>query len=504
ARDAAGTHEKVVAIVGDGALNCGLSLEGLNNVRETTRDMIIILNDNKMSISENVGAIPAYLNYIISGRSYSRFKAMAKVMLHKIPHGDEIRRKISRLEEATKSIFVPGVFFEELGIRYIGPINGHDFKELFRTLTAAREYHRPVIVHVITEKGRGYVPAEAAPEKFHGVSGFNPVTGLCEKRPYPISFSAAFGTAAVELAERHGEVTAITAAMCSGTGLKPFAQKFPHRFHDVGIAEEHALVFAAGLAAGGLRPIVAIYSTFMQRALDCIFHDICLQQLPVIICQDRSGIVEDGPTHHGIHDLSFLRHLPYLTIMQPQDETELHRMLFTAYELGSPVVIRYPKGHSEHPYTPEPEPELLPVGKAQIVRPGRHAAIWALGNEVGTAEHVAALLADKGWDIAVVNPRFVVPFDRELLLEQAAQMPIVTIEDNQISGGLGSIADELLVNFHHHGLRHFGWGETIIPHGDPARLRLEAGLDAAAIAAAVGTLLAESGVTPNHPTKEVL
>ncbi len=492
ARDVRGSNEKVVAVVGDGSLNCGISLEGLNNVRATTRDMIIVLNDNKMSISENVGAIPAYLNYIISGRSYSRFKAMAKVMLHKIPHGDEIRRKISRLEEATKSIFVPGVFFEELGIRYIGPINGHDFKDLFRTLTTAREYHRPVIVHVITEKGRGYVPAEAAPEKFHGVSGFNPVTGSSDSHPNPVSFSSAFGDAAVRLGEQHDDVIGITAAMCSGTGLKKFAARFPQRFHDVGIAEEHALIFAAGLAAGGMRPVVAIYSTFMQRALDCVFHDICLQNLPVIICQDRSGIVEDGPTHHGIHDLSFFRNLPNLTVMQPKNETELRDMLFAAYELKSPVVIRYPKGYSGYGYDPEGEVAVIPVGKAEIVRSGNDVAIWATGNETATALSVAEQLSrESRMEATVVNARFIRPFDRELLLEHAANMPLVTIEDNQMHGGFASTVDELLVNVKHHGIRHFGWGDAIIPHGDPVRLRQDAGMTTESIAAAVHDILAQ-------------
>jgi len=385
ARDAHHGDEKIVAVVGDGSLNCGISLEGLNNVRETTRDLIIVLNDNRMSISPNVGAIPKYLNQIISGRGYNHFKAAAKMMLHKMPGGEEIRKRISKLEEATKSIFVPGVFFEELGIRYLGPVDGHNLPAMIHALEAARDTNRPVILHCFTEKGRGYTPAEAAPEKFHGLGAFNPLTGQCDAAPTKVTFSSAFGDAMLQLAEKHSDTVAVTAAMGAGTGLKPFAAKHPHRFYDAGIAEEHALVFAAGLAAGGLRPVVAIYSTFIQRALDCIYHDICLQRLPVIVCQDRSGVVEDGPTHHGIYDLAFLRQLPNLTIMQPGDEMELHDMLFTAYEMNAPVVIRYPKGSTGVEYLEDIPVRKLELGKAAEVRPGADGVIWALGAEVHTA-----------------------------------------------------------------------------------------------------------------------
>ncbi|MFA7230570.1 MAG: 1-deoxy-D-xylulose-5-phosphate synthase, partial [Victivallaceae bacterium] len=303
------TDENVVAIVGDGSLGNGLSLEGLNNVHDNCRNLIIILNDNKMSISENVGAIPSYLNRIISGRSYNRFKALAKMMMNKLPRHEGIHRGIQRLEEATKSMFLPGVFFEELGIRYIGPINGHDLPEIIRTLNGVKEFNRPVLVHVITEKGQGYSPAQAAPEKFHGLSSFDPATGLSSSCPSN-TFSKTFGLVMEELAAKNEELAVITAAMASGTGLSGFAKKYPEKFYDVGIAEEHAVVFAAGLAASGMRPVVAIYATFMQRAMDCVFHDVCLQNLPVIFCLDRAGIVDDGPTHHGIHDLAFFRCIP--------------------------------------------------------------------------------------------------------------------------------------------------------------------------------------------------
>lgn len=471
AAEKSGDGRKVVAVLGDGALNCGISLEGLNNVRDNTREMIIVLNDNKMSISENVGAIPSYLNRIISGRGYNRFKALAKMMLKKLPHGGEIRRGIQRLEEATKSMFLPGVFFEELGLRYIGPINGHDFGELVRTLESVKEFHRPVIVHVITEKGRGYSPAEEAPEKFHGLSAFNPLTGEGHTKT-GTTFSLAFGKTMLELAKREKAVVAITPAMSSGTGLNDFVCRYPERFYDVGIAEEHAVVFAAGMAASGLRPVVAMYCTFLQRALDCVFHDVCLQNLPVIFCLDRAGVVEDGPTHHGIHDLAFLRGLPNLTIMMPKDENELRAMIFTAYALQSPVAIRYPRGGSGQLFDQSEAAEILPAGRAELLRAGETVAIWGCGRESYTALATAAILQEKfAVCAAVVNPRFIVPFDRDLLLKQAETMLLVTLEDTQSCGGIASVVDELLINCNRHGVMHIGWGNEIIPHGNPDEIR---------------------------------
>ena len=344
ARDARNGSEHVIAVVGDGSLICGLSLEALNNVRSSCRNLIIIVNDNKMSISKSVGAIPNYLNRIITGRSYNHFKAFAKMAVQRMPSGSDIIGGIQKLEEATKSLFVPGVFFEEMGLRYVGPINGHKLPELIETFNRVKDFNRPVIVHVITEKGAGCEYAKEAPEKFHGVSSFNPHTGHSEHASSGINFSAAFGASMIELAEKDPEVVAITAAMRSGTGLLKFSEQFPDRFFDVGIAEEHGLTFAGGLAAGGMRPVVALYATFLQRGLDCVFHDICLQNLPVIICADRAGIVEDGPTHHGIYDESFLLSMPRLSVLAPKNETELKAMLFAAYEQKTPVAIRYPRG----------------------------------------------------------------------------------------------------------------------------------------------------------------
>ncbi len=484
ARDARNGSEHVIAVVGDGSLICGLSLEALNNVRSSCRNLIIIVNDNKMSISKSVGAIPNYLNRIITGRSYNHFKAFAKMAVQRMPSGSDIIGGIQKLEEATKSLFVPGVFFEEMGLRYVGPINGHKLPELIETFNRVKDFNRPVIVHVITEKGAGCEYAKEAPEKFHGVSSFNPHTGHSEHASSGINFSAAFGASMIELAEKDPEVVAITAAMRSGTGLLKFSEQFPDRFFDVGIAEEHGLTFAGGLAAGGMRPVVALYATFLQRGLDCVFHDICLQNLPVIICADRAGIVEDGPTHHGIYDESFLLSMPRLSVLAPKNEAELKAMLFAAYEQKTPVAIRYPRGASKINDLPVP---ALEWGKAEVVRDGSDLAIWAVGREVRTALEVAGIL---GCSCRIVNTRFLKPFDKELFLSDAAKMPIFTIEDNLEGAGLDSIADKLLINAGHHGVHHFAWpADKIIPHGTQSCLREKFGMTPKAIACKIRMIL---------------
>ena len=484
ARDARNGSEHVIAVVGDGSLICGLSLEALNNVRSSCRNLIIIVNDNKMSISKSVGAIPNYLNRIITGRSYNHFKAFAKMAVQRMPSGSDIIGGIQKLEEATKSLFVPGVFFEEMGLRYVGPINGHKLPELIETFNRVKDFNRPVIVHVITEKGAGCEYAKEAPEKFHGVSSFNPHTGHSEHASSGINFSAAFGASMIELAEKDPEVVAITAAMRSGTGLLKFSEQFPDRFFDVGIAEEHGLTFAGGLAAGGMRPVVALYATFLQRGLDCVFHDICLQNLPVIICADRAGIVEDGPTHHGIYDESFLLSMPRLSVLAPKNETELKAMLFAAYEQKTPVAIRYPRGASKINDLPVP---ALEWGKAEVVRDGSDLVIWAVGREVRTALEAAGIL---GCSCRIVNTRFLKPFDKELFLSDAAKMPIFTIEDNLEGAGLDSIADKLLINAGHHGVHHFAWpADKIIPHGTQSCLREKFGMTPKAIACKIRMIL---------------
>ena len=479
ARDQKGTKEKVISVLGDGSLTCGVTFEGLNNISETTKDFILILNDNKMSISENVGGITSYLNRIILKRGYNRTRNFFKKLILKIPrYGSNIRKFIGEVEEATKSIFVPGVFFEELGIRYIGPIDGHNLKILIQTFELIKEFDTPVVVHVITKKGKGYTPAEKYPEKFHGLGGFDLVTG--ESKASGFTFSDAFGTAMIKLADKHTNVVAITAAMKSGTGLSDFADKYPKRFFDVGIAEEHAVVFASGLAANGIRPVFTVYATFLQRALGCVFHDMCLQNLPVIICTDRSGIVDDGPTHHGIHDLAYLRSLPNISILYPADDEELENMLFEAYKQSSPVVIKYPKGLITK--TKNSSNKIV-WGKAVDVTIGKTLSIWATGNEIQTALKVRKIINEFCQiKINVVNPRFIVPFDESKLIKTASKMPIITIENNQKSGGLAGIIDELLINMPHKEIIHFGYGNNIIPHGSVDGIRKKEGLTSENIA----------------------
>jgi len=489
ARDLKGENNKVISIVGDGSLNCGTSFEGLNNIADITDDMIIILNDNKMSISPNVGSMAKYLNRIISAKRYNSLKIMIRTILLKTPFiGNKITNKISKLEAATKSMFVPGVIFEELGIRYIGPVDGHNIAELTRILNVVKTFTQPVLIHVLTEKGRGYSHAEAAPEKFHGLSSFDPHTGDSISNSKIPTFSQGFGDALISLADEKDDVVAITAGMRAGTGMQEYSEKYPNRFYDVGIAEEHAVVFSAGLAAAGKRPIVAIYASFMQRALDYVMHDVCLQNLPVIFCLDRAGIVDDGPTHHGIHDLSFLKNLPNISILSPKDECELRNMLFAAYNHCAPVVIRYPRGNGSGEKFQKCD---IPWGKAEIIKKPskkskttseKEVAIWAVSKECDTALEVAKILEDEGAIVTIVNSRFIKPFDSKLLLSQSKKMKIITIENCQIDGGLGSIVDSILINTEHNGVSHFGWGDDIVPHGTICELRKKFNLTPEAIA----------------------
>ncbi len=483
ARDLRKSKEKVIAVIGDATLSCGVSLEALNNVAAATKDIIIILNDNKMSISRNVGAIAEYLNTIIPTHGYNRFKAKIRNLIMKIPAGDRIRRAIRKIEEATKSILMPGVLFEKFGVRYFGPINGHDIKHLVRTLSLIKDFNEPVVLHVFTEKGKGYEHARNHPERFHGLSCFDPDTGEELNKPNGATFSSVLGKTLISFAEERPDIVAITAAMRAGTGLSEFAKRFPSRFHDVGIAEEHAIVFAAGLAAGGVRPVAALYATFLQRALGCALHDICLQNLPVIICADRAGVVDDGPTHHGIHDLAYLKELPNTTIMAPATAEELADMLRLAYKVGGLAVIRYPR--ATVPDTTGRAPSAVTLGASEVLKDGHDLSIWALGPECQTARRVAEILEAAGRSVNVVNARFIRPFDTSRLVSLAEHMPIVTIEDNQIHGGLGACVDETLINVRHKGVHHFGWGRKIVPHGTIAGIKRSAGLDPETIAARI-------------------
>lgn len=474
ARDQAGGHEKVVAVVGDGAMGCGTSLEGLNYIVDATDDLVLIINDNMMSIAPNVGAISRCLNRVISGASYNRFKDFVARMVAAIPVvGRGLKRGVRRMEEAAKGMLLPGLLFEELGLRYIGPLDGHDIPSLVQTFTNIRRLRQPIVIHVLTEKGHGYHHAEQAPEKFHGLPSFDVASGerlgTPERATDPPSFSAAMGHQLCDVLARDERAIAISAGMCEGTGLGPIRETYPKRFFDVGIAEEHAVVFAAGMAAAGYHPIVAIYATFMQRAMDYVFHDVCLQNLPVLFCLDRSGIVDDGPTHHGISDLAFWRALPNLTLAQPADQWELEQMMSLLLEGGGPAMIRYPKGSAAA--LPVAERAPLAPGRAEGLRTGADVAIWCLGREAQTGLEVADLLAETGIEATVVNARFLMPFDTDLLTDQASRMPIVTLEDHCINGGLGSAAAECLVGRDGVRLLRCGWPRTIVPWGTTAGIR---------------------------------
>ena len=477
-------EHRTIVITGDGSLNCGISLEGLNNARSCGRNLIVVLNDNKMSISRNVGSISRYLNAVIAGGFYNRLKVTVKRAIRILPKHELIHRVIRRWEDLLKGLLLPGSFFEQLGFRYIGPLDGNDLPGLVKSFSKIKNLDGPLFVHVITEKGRGCKFAAEDPVKYHGVSGFERETGalpVSEKD----SFSKAFGRVAVSLAAEHNEFCAITAAMTSGTGLSEFAAKYPGRFFDVGIAEEHAVAFAAGLAAGGLRPVCAIYATFMQRALDCIYHDVVLAKRPVIFALDRAGAVEDGPTHHGIYDLSFLRAMPGLTIMEPRNESELEAMFREAYRLNAPVVIRYPRGG-----TACGNCAIAPLehGRAEIFKTGDGPVLWAAGAEVETALQVEALL---GMDCTIINTRYLAPFDTRTALRFAGEgRLIVTLEDHVCTGGLASAVDETLSGIVTAKVLHFGWNAAeILPHGKIPQLRKQYGMTPEAIAEKIRSVL---------------
>lgn len=485
-----GSHERVIAVVGDGALGCGISLEALNNLSSTCRRFILILNDNKMAISRSKGAVARILKRIIIAKSYNRFKHRTKKILNKI-HTERLIAHIQSMEQMVKGALLPGFVFEEVGLRYVGPVDGHNLTELIQTFESIRDYDRPAIVHVLTEKGHGCTYAEESPELFHGIGRFDPETGEViksqETRP---TFSATFGAALANVLDTHPETVAVCAAMALGCGLdEAFRRKYHDRFFDTGIAEEHAVAFAAGLAANGCRPIAVIYATFAQRALDCIYHDVCLQNLPLILCEDRAGIVEDGPTHHGIYDVSFLRAMPNLSILQPASESELPMMLEAALAQNSPVVIRYPKGNSGCPddYSPSP----IVWGRADLMRSGEDLSIWCSGAELWTGIATAEILQKEyGVSAAVISARFLKPFDAELFARRAGK-PVVTIEDHVKQGGLASAVAELASNAPSFTrVISFGWdADKPVPHGNTKAWRKELGMTADAIAEKIASEL---------------
>ncbi len=486
-----GENFKVIAVIGDGAMTAGLAFEGLNHAGHLKKDLIVILNDNDMSISPNVGALSAYLSRIMIGDVYVKLKKETKFILERIPKVGEPVLKMAHMAEGTvKGLFVPGMLFEELGFEYVGPIDGHNIAALIETLNRFKDFPGPVLIHAITKKGKGYGPAEKSPWIFHGVGSFDIETGD-QVSSDNISFSEAFGNCLVKLAKRDNRIVAITAAMTEGTGLSGFARTFPMKFYDVGIAESHAVTFAAGLASQGLKPVVAIYSTFLQRAYDEIVHDVCLQNLPVIFAIDRAGIVgEDGPTHNGTFDLTYLRHIPNLVVMAPKDGNELQDMLETAISHDGPSAIRYPRGTVSKIYK-DKKPGRIPIGESEVLRNGNDILIIAVGSSVQPALSASQLLEEVGINSCVINARFIKPIDVGLIGSLAQEIKcVLTVEENTINGGFGSAVLEHLSELNINGLKikRLGLPDRFIEHGPQKLLRKMVGLDAEGIAREALTL----------------
>jgi 1-deoxy-D-xylulose-5-phosphate synthase len=485
ARDLRGSHEHVVAVVGDASLCSGPSFEALNHGGGDVRKLIVILNDNEMSISRTVGALPAYLNRLITTPIYNKILEETDYILEKIPNiGPKMIRTRKRILESIKRLIVPGALFEEMGFRYFGPADGHDLRSLLHMLQRIKDNRGPVLLHVITRKGKGYRFAEEMPEEFHSAPPFDVPTGERKTCSPGRSLSEAFGDTAIELAEADPTIVCITAAMAKGTGLEKFRQRFPRQFVDVGIAEEHAVTLAAGLAASGYRPIVAVYSTFLQRAFDQIIHDVCLQKLPVVFALDRAGLSgEDGPTHHGVFDLSYLGMMPNMVVSAPRDRKELRDMLHFAAKQNGPVALRYPKVCSTPAQLGGPVDEIA-LGKAEVLKNGADVAILALGSMVEQALAAAETLEHDGISAMVVNARFAKPLDRGLIRQVADKIGyLVTAEENVLAGGFGSRVADLLERegLHETRLVRFGLPDVFIEHGDREVLLEKVGLSHKAI-----------------------
>jgi len=480
ARDHEGRHEKIIACIGDGSLTGGLALEALNQRANVAGNILVVLNANEMAISPSVGELSHHLNRLISAPAYNRLKHEIELAIRKIPSiGLRMVDVTHRLEDALKHLITPGGIFEDFGYRYFGPVDGHNLGSLIKIFNNIKNMDDPILLHVLTKKGKGYPPAEKNPEGFHGPGAFDIKTGEALSPKKTLSYSQVFGKALISLAEKNRKIVAVTAAMASGTGLVPFAKRFPNRFFDVGIAEGHALTFSAGMAALGLKPVAAIYSTFLQRGFDQIVHDICLQNLPVVMAVDRAGLVgEDGPTHHGVFDIGFLRIIPNIIIMQPKDGRELPALLATALSHPGPSVLRYPRGETGLHWV-KPSFSPIPVGRAEIIRKGSNGVIWAIGEMVGTAAQAAELLQARGLDFGVVNARFIKPLDHELLLEAGRQgKMIVTLAEHALSGGFGTAIWECLDEAGLGGLQilRLGIPDQFIQHGPIPRLRQDCGL----------------------------
>jgi 1-deoxy-D-xylulose-5-phosphate synthase len=495
ARDRMGGTEHVVALAGDAAFTCGITYEALNNIANSTRRLIVVLNDNEWSIDKNVGAIASYLNTIVTNPRFDYLHEQAERFVERLG-GQTALKMARRAEEAAKSILWPSVIFEELGLKYYGPIDGHDISTLIKTFEFLKTQRRPVLLHVLTQKGKGFEPAMHRQKKFHGLGPYDPETGET-KALGQRTYSEVFADTMVKLANMNKKVVAITAAMPNGTALDRFQPHHPDKYFDVGIAEEHAVIFAAGLATKGLKPFCAIYSTFLQRSLDPIVHDVCLQNLPVVFCMDRGGLSgDDGPTHHGLFDISYLRGIPNLVHMVPKDEDELADMLFTAMQHEGPVAVRYPRGVG--PGTPVKDvPRAIRIGQAELVQHGEHdrVAIFALGALVPMAQEVAARLEGEGISAAVINARFAKPVDAVMVEFYGRSVDVlVTMEDHVLSGGFGSAVLEELSNL---GLStpvvRIGWPDQFVEHGKQEALRAKYGISVDATLEKLRPLLAKKG-----------
>ena len=488
ARDLQGEDYNVVAVIGDGSMTGGMAFEALNNAGMLHKNMIVVLNDNEMSISKNVGAMSEYLYQLRTGETYNKIKNDIEGWLKNMEFGSDVLKAIRRLKGSVKYLMVPTSIFEELGFTYLGPVDGHDLDGLLDVLQAAKKIDGPVMVHVLTKKGKGYKPAEESPNKFHGTGPFDIATGKKITNPNaPVSYTEVFGKTLSKLADTDDKIVGITAAMPDGTGLNIFAEAHKDHFFDVGIAEQHAVTAAAGMAAAGMKPVAAIYSTFMQRAYDSIVHDICMQKLHVTLCLDRAGLVgDDGYTHHGVFDYAYLRSIPNMTIMAPKDENELQHMLKTALDFDGPVSVRYPRG-SGVGVALDTQWQDLPIGKAEVLRTGKDVCFWAIGSMVQTALDAAELLEALGISAGVVNMRFAKPLDVELLREHAQSYgKIITLEEGVLAGGVGSaILEELNENklLGQCEVRCFGIPDEFVMHGDKKLLFRDLGLDTPTIAA---------------------
>jgi len=509
ARDARKENFATIAVVGDGGLTGGMAMEGLNQAGYLQRRLLVILNDNEMSISPNVGAMSGYLNRIVHGQIYNKFKDEVKGVLTRVPKfGTKMAEVAHHVEDAIKKAFVPGTLFEELGFRYVGPINGHSIPQLLETLREVKDSPVPILLHVRTQKGKGYSHAEADPVFWHGAVPFRVETGEVAKssKPSPPSYTAVFAETIAELMKRDDRIIAVTAAMLEGTGLDKVKKILPERVFDVGICEQHGVTFAAGMSTRGMKPVAAIYSTFLQRAYDQIMHDVCLMDLPVVFCMDRAGLVgADGPTHHGVFDLTYLRVFPNMIVMAPKDANELRHMIATAFTTGHPTAIRYPRGTSEG--TPlDAELKILPVGKGEILRAGKDGTIWAIGVGVAAASRAAEILAkdaDSPLELTVVNARFAKPIDQALVRETIpVGSRVMTVEENALPGGFGSAVMETVSELGIHGVEFLRKGvpDEFIQHGTQDQLRKLIGLDPDSLARAAREFFSAKRI-PFAPSK---